>query len=123
VSKITLKKAKVRARRKKHIRKVVFGTAERPRLVVYRSLTHIYAQLVDDDSGKTILGVSSLTQGVKEQIAKMKKSEVSTAVGSACAAKALEQNINTIVFDRNGFPYHGRVKALAEGLRKGGLKF
>jgi large subunit ribosomal protein L18 len=123
VSKITLQKAKSRARRKKHIRKVVFGTAERPRLVVYRGLHHIYAQLVDDNTGKTLMGVSSLTPGVREQVAKMKRCEAGIVVGEACAKKALEHNIQTIVFDRNGFPYHGRVKTLAEGLRKGGLKF
>ena len=120
---ITKKRAKARARRKKHIRKIVTGTAARPRLCIFRSNNHIYAQIADDVSGKTILGVSSLTEGVKEQVAKMKPSEASALIGEVCAKKALEMNIKDVVFDRNGFPYHGRVKALAEGARKGGLKF
>lgn len=119
----TIKKAKTRARRKKHIRKVVFGTAERPRLVVFRSGRQIYTQLMDDAAGITITGVSSLSPGVRDQVAKKKPSEVSAIVGEACARAALEKNITKVVFDRNGFPYHGRVKAVADGARKGGLQF
>ncbi|MBI5059824.1 50S ribosomal protein L18 [candidate division KSB1 bacterium] len=123
MSTLTQKKAKSRARRKKHIRKIVQGTPERPRLVVFRSLNHVYAQLVDDRSGKTLMGVSSLTPGVREQTKGKKPNEVSLLVGEACAKKALEQSISKVVFDRNGFPYHGRVSAVADGARKGGLQF
>ena len=123
MSKIAQRKAKIRARRKKHIRKIVQGTAARPRLVVFRSLKHIYAQLVDDETGKTLLGVSSLTPGVREQTKGKKPCEVSAIVGAACAKKALDQSISKVVFDRNGFPYHGRISAVADGARKGGLQF
>ena len=121
--KISRKKALGRIRRKKHIHKIVTGTAERPRLVVFRSLNHIYAQLMDDVARKTLLGMSSLTADVKDTLKGKNPSQVGMLVGEAFAKKALEKNINAIVFDRNGFPYHGRVKALADGLRKGGLKF
>ena len=120
---VLAQKAKSRARRKKHIRKVVHGTPERPRLVVYRSLRQVYAQLVDDVAGRTITGVSSLSPDLRDQLAKKKPGEVCAAVGEACARKALAMNIKQVVFDRNGFPYHGRVKAIAEGARKGGLQF
>lgn len=119
----TQKKALGRIRRKKHIRKIISGTAARPRLVIYRSVNHIYAQLVDDVSQKTLTAVSSLTPGVRELVKGKKPSEAATIVGEACAKKAAEKNITVIVFDRNGFPYHGRVKAAAEGARKGGLQF
>jgi large subunit ribosomal protein L18 len=119
----TQKKALGRARRKKHIRKIVNGTAARPRLVIYRSVNHIYAQLVDDLTQQTLTGVSSLTPGVRELVKGKKPNETGVIVGEACAKKALEKNITTVVFDRNGFPYHGRVKAVAEGARKGGLQF
>jgi large subunit ribosomal protein L18 len=117
------KKQKSRVRRKKHIRKIVHGTSERPRLVVFRSERQIYAQLVDDAAGKTLTAVSSLTPELREKAAKMKPIEVGKLVGEACARKALEHKISQVVFDRNGFPYHGRVKAVAEGARKGGLQF
>jgi large subunit ribosomal protein L18 len=117
------KKIKTRLRRKKHIRKIVFGTAERPRLVVFRSLNQVYAQLVDDVSGRTLTGVSTLSPDLREKVAKMKPMEAGKTVGEACAQKAIEKNIKQVVFDRNGFPYHGRVKAVAEGARKGGLQF
>jgi large subunit ribosomal protein L18 len=117
------KKIQSRLRRKKHIRKIVHGSGERPRLVVFRSLRQIYAQIVDDVAGRTLTSVSSLSPGVREQAAKLKPIEVGKLVGEACARKAIERNINQVVFDRNGFPYHGRVKAVAEGARKGGLQF
>jgi large subunit ribosomal protein L18 len=123
MSKIAIKKMKTRARRKKHIHKIVQGTAERPRLVVFRSLCHVYAQLVDDVSGKTLTGVSTLSPDIRERVAKSKPLEAGRIVGEACAQKAIEKNIQRVVFDRNGFPYHGRVKAVAEGARKGGLQF
>ncbi len=120
---VTQKRAKTRSRRKKHIRKIVTGTAARPRLVIYRSVHHVYAQLVDDVAGRTLFGVSSLTPGVREQLSGKKPSEVCEIVGQAVAKKAIEHQVTSVVFDRNGFPYHGRVKAMAEGARKGGLQF
>jgi large subunit ribosomal protein L18 len=117
------KKLERRLRRKRHIRKVVRGSGERPRLVVFRSLRQIYVQIVDDVAGKTLTGASSLSPGVREQTAKLKPLDVGKLVGEACARKARERNITRVVFDRNGFPYHGRVKAVAEGARKGGLQF
>lgn len=120
------KRGKVLARRrkKKHIGKKVIGTPERPRLVVYKSHKHIYAQLVDDTSQKTITGVSSLSNNLKDQISQVKsKVEVAEIVGNGIAKKALDLKFNKVVFDRNGYIYHGRVKAVAESARKGGLKF
>ncbi len=109
---------------KQHIRKTVVGTSERPRLSVYRSLKHIYAQIIDDSSGKTIIAVSSRTKEVRESLKEgMRPKEISKQVGIASAKKALEKNIQQVVFDRNGFRYHGCVQALAEGAREGGLKF
>ena len=117
-------KAFARLRKKKHIRKSVFGTPERPRLVVYKSSKHIYAQLVDDANQKTITGISSLTKDLKADISKAKtKVEVAGIVGDRIAKKALDLKFENVVFDRNGYIYHGRVKAVAEAARKGGLKF
>ncbi|MDZ7264598.1 MAG: 50S ribosomal protein L18 [candidate division KSB1 bacterium] len=113
-----------RLRKKKHIRKVVFGTPEKPRLVVFKSLKHIYAQLVDDTQQRTITGVSSLTGELKEAVSKAKnRMEVSKIVGLGIAKKAKELNVEQVVFDRNGYIYHGRVKAVADAAREGGLKF
>jgi len=119
-----IQKREARLRRKKHIRKVISGTSERPRLVVYRSLKNIYAQLVDDVQMVTISGVSSLTPGLKDELSQAKTvKEKCQMVGKAVAALAKERGITQVVFDRNGFPYHGKVKALAEGAREGGLNF
>jgi len=113
-----------RFRKKKHIKKIVFGTSNRPRLVVYKSLKHVYAQLVDDTNQKTITGVSSLSNELKDQISSAKnRVEVAEIVGNGIAKKAKDLKFEHIVFDRNGYIYHGRVKAIAEGARKGGLKF
>lgn len=98
----------------------ISGSSELPRLSVYKSNKEIYAQLIDDKEGKTLASASSREKGVD---ANGTKSEVSAAVGKAIAAKALAAGIENIVFDRNGFVYHGRVKALADGAREGGLKF
>ncbi|MBD3289971.1 50S ribosomal protein L18 [candidate division KSB1 bacterium] len=117
-------KRKTRMRKKKHIRKNVSGTAERPRLVIFRSLKHIYAQLVDDTAEKTLLTVSSLSKDLKESVAKAKnKTDAAKVVGINVAKRAKEKKIENVVFDRAGYIYHGRVKALAEGAREGGLKF
>jgi large subunit ribosomal protein L18 len=110
-----------RARRHLRIRKTVSGTAQRPRMVVFRSLKHVYAQLVDDDAGRTLLGVSDRSDGM--QVEGTGKVAVGLAVGKLLAARARERGITRIVFDRGGYPYHGRVKAVAEGARHGGLEF
>ena len=110
-----------RLRIKRRIRKIVSGTAERPRLSVYRSNAQISAQLINDEEGKTLLSVSSLSKEFAEQ--KVTKTEKAALVGAAVAAKALEAGITAITFDRNGYLYHGRVKALADGARNGGLDF
>lgn len=109
---------------KQHIRKNVVGTTDRPRLSVYRSLKHIYAQIIDDSTGKTLVAVSSLTKEVRASLKEgMRPKEISKQVGIASAKKALEKKIQQVVFDRNGFRYHGCIQALAEGAREGGLKF
>ena len=106
------------------IRKRVAGSSERPRLVVFRSLNNIYAQLIDDINHKTICTVSTLNKEVKEELKdKTTKVSDSKVVGKVIAAKAKEKNISKVVFDRNGYLYHGRVKAVADGAREGGLEF
>ena len=110
-------RAEKRFRRHLRVRKKVTGTPERPRLVVYRSLKHIYAQLVDDAAQRTLMTVSS------QAIGEGKKSEKSAEVGKQLAGKAKEAGITRVVFDRAGYQYHGRVKAVADGAREGGLEF
>lgn len=100
------------------MRSKVFGTAQRPRLSVFRSAAAIYAQVIDDATGKTLASASSI-----KLKAKTNKAETAKQVGKAVAAQALSKNISQVVFDRGGYKYHGRVKALAEGAREGGLKF
>ncbi len=112
-----------RQNRKSRIRKRIFGTEQRPRLSVFRSAKHIYAQIVVDSTGSTILAASSLSPEIKEELAKLKKSEAAKKVGELLGRKAAEKNIRKVVFDRNGFLYHGRIKALAEGARESGLEF
>ena len=109
--------------KKKHfVRKKLYGTTERPRLVVFRSLKHIYGQLVDDTVKKTITTVSSHSKDLREKLqAASDKVQAARIVGKAVAEKASAMNIKGVVFDRNGFVYHGRVKAFAEGAREGGL--
>jgi large subunit ribosomal protein L18 len=115
----TLTKPQARARRHRRIRGKIFGTAARPRLVVFRSNKGISAQLVDDDSGKTLAGAS----WVGLESFKGNKTAQANEVGKNLAAAAKEAGVETVVFDRGGYLYHGRVKALAEGAREGGLKF
>ncbi|KQR95556.1 MULTISPECIES: 50S ribosomal protein L18 [Chryseobacterium] len=117
---MALSKLEKRIRIKRRVRGKISGSSELPRLSVYKSNKEIYAQLIDDKDGKTLASASSREKGVD---ANGTKSEVSAAVGKAIAAKALAAGIENIVFDRNGFVYHGRVKALADGAREGGLKF
>ncbi|MCX7735220.1 MAG: 50S ribosomal protein L18 [Candidatus Kapabacteria bacterium] len=117
-------KNKRRTRRKFRIRKRISGTPERLRLSVYRSLNNIYAQIIDDVEGKTLVSASTLDKEVKEQIKPdMKPIDKSKIVGMILAKKALDKNIKKIAFDRNGYLYHGRVKALAESARSNGLEF
>ena len=111
------------SRRRRHlrVRKKVEGTPERPRLVVFRSSKHIYAQLVDDQKGVTLAGAADTSEGV--QVEGKGKVARSFAVGRLIAAKAKEKGIEAVVFDRGGFQYHGRIKALADAARESGLKF
>jgi len=112
-----------RQKRKIRIRKKVFGTEARPRLSVFRSAKHIYAQLVVDSNGSTILAASTVSPEIRKEVATLKKSDAARKVGEFIGRKAVEKNIRKVVFDRNGFLYHGRVKALAEGARESGLEF
>ncbi len=118
---MALTKNERRTRIKNRIRKIVSGTEARPRLSVFRSNKEIYAQIVDDVSGKTISAASSRDKDISS--AKGNKSEVATLVGKAVAEKALKAGVDSISFDRGGYLYHGRVKSLAEGAREAGLKF
>lgn len=113
-----------RKRSKIKIRKYISGTPAKPRLSVFRSLNNIYAQVIDDTTGKTLVSASTLSKelvdGIKDAKGKVSKSKL---VGSLVGKKAIEANITTVVFDRNGFRYHGRIQAVAEGAREAGLKF
>jgi large subunit ribosomal protein L18 len=116
-------KIETRIRRKKRIRKKVTGTAERPRLTVFRSAKHIYAQVIDDTNGRTLVAASTLIEAVKGQVSDAKKSDAAKLVGAALAKACSEKGIEKVVFDRNGYMYHGRIRALAEGAREAGLSF
>jgi large subunit ribosomal protein L18 len=116
-------KVKARMKRKQRIRKKILGTSERPRLSVFRSSRHIYAQLIDDASGSTVIAASTLDPSVREKGAFENKIAAATHIGKLVAERALEKGIDKVVFDRNGFLYHGRVKALSDGAREAGLKF
>lgn len=116
---------KVLARRRRHerVRERVQGTTERPRVCVFRSLKHIYVQVIDDSQGHTLLAVSTLDPEVRLVLDGKGKVDQATAVGDELARQALAKGIKSVVFDRGGYPYHGRVKALADAARKGGLDF
>ena len=117
-------KQQARARRRKHIRKIVRGTAERPRLVVFRSNRAIYGQIVDDTKQNTLASASTLNKEIAEEIAEAKsKVEAAKLAGKLLGQIAKERKIEKVVFDRAGYLYHGRVKAFAEGAREGGLIF
>ncbi|MDT3738927.1 MAG: 50S ribosomal protein L18 [Candidatus Kapabacteria bacterium] len=122
--KVQYLKAKRRTKRKAHVRAIITGTPERPRLTVFKSIGQIYAQIIDDVDGKTLVSASTIDKevrsGIKDGMTKKAKSEV---VGVAIAKRALEANIKKVAFDRNGYIYHGRVKALADAARQGGLEF
>jgi len=119
----TSKRIVSRHKRHSRVRKNVLGTAERPRLSVFRSLRHVFAQLVDDTTGRTLVSASSLSKETRGSAGGKKKKEIGKAVGLLLAQKAKAAGIEAVKFDRGGYLYHGRVKALAEGAREGGLKF
>lgn len=112
-----------RARIKMRIRKIVNGTAETPRLTVFRSNKQIYAQVIDDQSGKTLAAASSADKAMTEATKGLNKTQVATLVGKAVAEKAVAAGVSSVAFDRNGYLYHGRVKQLADAARESGLKF
>jgi large subunit ribosomal protein L18 len=112
-----------REKRKARIRRKLSGTAERPRLTVYKSLKHMYAQLVDDTTGKTLLSVGTTSKSLKGDVKEDDKTAAAKKVGAALAKAAMAQGIEAVVFDRNGFDYHGRVAAVAAAAREAGLKF
>lgn len=116
---------KVLLRRKRHIRlrRSLSGTAEQPRLSVFRSLTNIYAQIIDDTTGKTIVSASTLDKEIKPSIKNGGNADAAKIVGDFIAKRAIEKGIDTVVFDRGGFKYHGRVATLADAAREAGLKF
>ena len=119
----TENRSKSRQRRHKRVRNKVHGTAVRPRLNVYRSLNHIYAQVIDDDAGNTLVSASTLDKSLRGDLGSLETKDQAKAVGKAVAERAKAKGIETVVFDRGGYPYHGQVKALAEGSREGGLVF
>jgi len=112
-----------RLRRKARVRKKVLGTDARPRVCVFRSSKHIYAQVISDDQGKTLATVSTLSKELADATKKTKRVEAAKQVGLALAKVCKDKNITKVVFDRNGFLHHGRVKAIADGAREGGLEF
>lgn len=112
-----------RAHRKERIRKKLSGTAERPRLTVYKSLRHLHAQIVDDDSGRTLAAASTLSKELKGKLDEGDKKAAAKQVGLLIAEKCKAAKIEKVVFDRNGYPYHGRIAAIADGAREGGLQF
>lgn len=121
-----LKKKKLesgRIRRKRRVRKKIFGTTERPRLTIYKSNQGIYAQLVDDLDGRTLAAASYNDKEKRAELADLDKTDQAKAVGKLLAERAREKGIEKVVFDRNGFIYHGRVAAVAEGAREAGLQF
>ena len=112
-----------RERRHKRVRATVVGSAERPRLNIFRSLTHIYVQVIDDATGTTLVSASTIDEELRPQMSGKKKSEQAKLVGQAVAARAKAKGLSLVVFDRGGYRYHGRVKAVADGAREGGLEF
>jgi len=118
-----VKKNEQRERRKRRVRAKTGGTSERPRLSVFRSSRHIYAQVIDDETGKTVAAASTMVKGVKETIGEANKTDAAKKVGEAIAKVCLSKGVKKVVFDRAGYMYHGRVSALADAARKAGLEF
>ena len=116
-------RTQARLKRKKRIRKKMVGTTERPRLCVFRSAKHIYAQLIDDSQGQTLVAASSMEKAVRDDSETKNKVTAANTVGKIIGQRALENGVKEVVFDRNGFLYHGRIKAVSEGAREAGLKF
>lgn len=110
-----------RERRRRRVRSKIYGTQARPRLNVFRSIEHMYVQLIDDESGHTLVAASTTEKAVRDM--KIKKSDEASAIGKLLAQRAVEKQIKKVVFDRAGYRYHGRVKAIADGAREGGLEF
>jgi large subunit ribosomal protein L18 len=119
----TSPKLVARIKRKKRIRKRIYGMQERPRLSVFRSASHIYAQIIDDTDGQTLVSASTLDKDYKQNPVDGKKQEIAKAVGALVAKRALDKGITKVVLDRNGFLFHGRIKALSDGAREAGLEF
>ncbi len=118
-----MSKTTPREKRKARIRRKISGTPERPRLTVYKSLKHMYAQLVDDVSGRTLVAVGTTSKALRDEVKEDDKTAAAKKVGAALAKAAREKGIGAVVFDRNGFDYHGRVAAVAAAAREAGLKF
>jgi large subunit ribosomal protein L18 len=116
-------RSEARIRRHARVRKSVQGTQLRPRLSVFRSLSEIYAQVIDDEAGHTLASASSIDQDLRGQMKDLKKSEQAKLVGKMVAERALSKGVKAVVFDRGGFKYSGRIKSLADGAREGGLEF
>jgi large subunit ribosomal protein L18 len=116
-------KRAARVRRHRRVRKLVRGTTARPRLCVFKSLRHIYAQIIDDDEGRTLVAASTVSKEFPQTGDRLKRTEAAKAVGTMVADRALAAKIETVVFDRGGYPFHGRIKALATAARDRGLKF
>ena len=121
--KATVLKLVRRERRKLRVRRKVFGTPDRPRMSIFRSLKNISAQLIDDERGRTVCSASSLNKDVAEQVKKGGNKAAATVIGQILAERARMQGIRKVAFDRSGYRYHGRIKALAEAARKAGLEF
>ncbi|MBI5878345.1 MAG: 50S ribosomal protein L18 [Chloroflexi bacterium] len=123
MTKKTNPSAQARERRRKHVRKTVHGEPERPRLNIFRSEKHIYAQVIDDRKGHTLASASDAEPELKTRLASIKPLERAKVIGETVAQRALGKGVKKVVFDRAGYKYHGRVKALADGARAGGLEF
>ncbi|MFP3998794.1 MAG: 50S ribosomal protein L18 [Desulfosalsimonas sp.] len=119
----TQKKEAMRIKRKRRIRRRVQGTPERPRLTVFRSARHIYAQIIDDVRGETLAAASSMEKDIRDRGKSQNKKAAAGEIGKLVAQRASEKGIDTVVFDRNGYKYHGRVKAVSDGARENGLHF
>ncbi len=120
---MAIKSREARKRRHRRIRAKLAGTAERPRLNVFRSLEHIYVQVIDDENGRTIVSASTVDKNLRADLDGKTKKEQATMVGKAVAERAQAAGVKQVVFDRGGYLYHGRIRALADGAREGGLEF
>ncbi|MFZ1757057.1 MAG: 50S ribosomal protein L18 [Caldilineaceae bacterium] len=116
-------RAQGRTRRHQRVRRKVHGTADRPRLNVFRSLTHIYAQVINDDDGTTVVAASTVEPALRDKLSSLSKIDEAKEVGKLVAERAKEKGVESVVFDRGGYQYHGRVKALADASRESGLNF